>query len=173
MISKLTINLFENQGEICLCGSRIIIEKSIYEKFKERFIAETKKLKMGDPMEEDTNIGAIVSKQHFDKINYHINLAKEEGGKILMGGNVVKMKGRCENGWFIEPTIIEGLTWNCRTNQEEIFGPVVTLIPFETEEEAIQLANSTEYGLSATILDTKSFTRSSRCCAGSKRNNLD
>lgn len=149
---KTTINSsFENQGEICLCGSRIIIEKSIYEKFKERFIAETKKLKVGDPLEEDTNIGAIVSKQHFDKINYHINLAKEEGGKILSGGNVVKMKGRCENGWFIEPTIIEGLPANCRTNQEEIFGPVVTLIPFNTEDEAIQLANSTEYGLSATI----------------------
>lgn len=151
MIKTTISSSFENQGEICLCGSRIIIEKSIYEKFKEAFIAATMKLKIGDPMEEETDIGAIVSKQHFDKINYHVALAKEEGGKILLGGNVVKMKGRCENGWFIEPTIIEGLPWNCRTNQEEIFGPVVTLMPFETEQEAIQLANSTDYGLSATI----------------------
>ena len=159
---KTTINSsFENQGEICLCGSRIIIEKSLYQKFKEAFIDATKKLKIGDPMEEDTDIGAIVSKQHFDKINYHINLAKEEGGKILLGGNVVKMKGRCENGWFIEPTIIEGLPPHCRTNQEEIFGPVVTLMPFETEQEAIQLANSTEYGLSATIW-TQNLSRAHR-----------
>jgi aminomuconate-semialdehyde/2-hydroxymuconate-6-semialdehyde dehydrogenase len=161
MIKTTISSSFENQGEICLCGSRIIIEKSIYEKFKEAFLDAARKLKIGDPMEEDTDIGAIASKQHFDKINYHINLAKEEGGKILLGGNVVKMKGRCENGWFIEPTIIEGLPWNCRTNQEEIFGPVVTLIPFETEEEAIQLANSTEYGLSATIW-TQNLSRAHR-----------
>ncbi|MFI5134412.1 MAG: aldehyde dehydrogenase family protein, partial [Chitinophagales bacterium] len=161
MIQTTLKSSFDNQGEICLCGSRIIIEKSIFEKFKERFISETRKMKVGDPMEKDTNVGAIVSKQHFDKINYHIQLAKEEGGKILSGGNVIKMKGRCENGWFIEPTIIEGLPWNCRTNQEEIFGPVVTLIPFETDEEAIQIANSTEYGLSASIW-TQNLSRAHR-----------
>ncbi len=151
MIQTTLKSSFENQGEICLCGSRIIIEESLYEKFKAAFIAETKKLKIGDPLEEETRVGAIVSKQHFDKINYHIQLAKEEGGKILLGGNVIPMKGKCEHGWFIEPTIIEGLPWNCRTNLEEIFGPVVTLAPFKTEEEALQLANSTDYGLSATI----------------------
>ncbi|MBX7142243.1 MAG: aldehyde dehydrogenase [Chitinophagales bacterium] len=161
MIQTTLKSSFDNQGEICLCGSRIIIEKSIYEKFKERFVAETKKLKVGDPLETATQVGAIVSKQHFDKINYHIQLAKEEGGKILTGGNVIKMNGRCENGWFIEPTIIEGLPWNCRTNQEEIFGPVVTLLPFETEEEAIRLANSTEYGLSASIW-TQNLSRAHR-----------
>jgi aminomuconate-semialdehyde/2-hydroxymuconate-6-semialdehyde dehydrogenase len=161
MIQTTIKSSFDNQGEICLCGSRIIIEKSIYEKFKERFIAETKKLKVGDPMEKETNVGAIVSKQHFDKINYHIQLAKDEGGKILAGGNAIKMQGRCENGWFIEPTIIEGLPWNCRTNQEEIFGPVVTMLPFEMEEEAIQLANSTEYGLSASIW-TQNLSRAHR-----------
>ncbi len=161
MIQTTLKSSFENQGEICLCGSRIMVEKSIYEKFKEVFIAETNKLKMGDPLDNDTRVGAIVSRQHFDKINYHINLAKEEGGKILLGGNTVKMTGRCENGWFIEPTIIEGLPWNCRTNMEEIFGPVVTLMPFETEEEAIQIANSTEYGLSATIW-TQNLSRAHR-----------
>jgi aminomuconate-semialdehyde/2-hydroxymuconate-6-semialdehyde dehydrogenase len=161
MIQTTINSSFSNQGEICLCGSRIIVEKTIYEKFKSAFIEETKKLKIGDPLDAETRMGAIVSKVHFDKINYHIDLAREEGGKILVGGNVVKVNGRCENGWFIEPTIIEGLPWNCRTNQEEIFGPVVTIMPFETEEEALQLANSTSYGLSATIW-TQNLNRAHR-----------
>lgn len=159
---KTTINSsFLNQGEICLCGSRILIEKSIYEKFKTAFVAETKKLKVGDPLDDTTRVGAIVSKQHFDKINYHINLAEEEGGKILCGGKVVKVEGRCVKGWFIEPTIIEGLDENCRTNQEEIFGPVVTIMPFEKEEDAIRISNSTTYGLSCTIW-TENISRANR-----------
>jgi aminomuconate-semialdehyde/2-hydroxymuconate-6-semialdehyde dehydrogenase len=162
---KNTINSsFSNQGEICLCGSRIFVERSIYERFKIIFVNETQKLKIGDPLVDGNRIGAIVSKQHFDKIMYHINLAKEEGGKILHGGNAVKIEGRCKDGWFIEPTIIEGLPINCRTNQEEIFGPVVTLTPFDIEEEAIQMANSTEYGLSATIW-TENLTRAHRVAA--------
>ena len=164
MIQTTVKSSFENQGEICLCGSRILIEKTIYSTFRTRFIEATKQLKIGDPMQADTDIGAIASQQHFDKILYHINLAKKEGGKILLGGNVVKVPGRCENGWFIEPTIIEGLPWNCRTNQEEIFGPIVTLMPFDTEAEAIQLANSTEYGLSATIW-TQNLSRAHRVAA--------
>ena len=155
---------FSNQGEICLCGSRIFIEKPIYEKFKKAFIEETKKLTVGDPLKPDTRLGAIVSKVHFDKINYHINLAKEEGGKLLQGGNVVKLDGRCKNGWFIEPTIFEGLDQNCRTNKEEIFGPVVTLQPFESDEEVINFANATEYGLSATIW-TENLTKAHRVAA--------
>ncbi len=155
---------FSNQGEICLCGSRILIEKSIYEKFRTAFVAETKKLKIGDPLQQDTSLGAIVSKQHFDKINYHIRVAAEEGGTVLTGGEIAKVNGRCTGGWFIQPTIIEGLPWNCRTNQEEIFGPVVTIAPFETEEEAIQVANSTEYGLSATIW-TENLNRAHRMSA--------
>ncbi len=160
-----TINSsFSNQGEICLCGSRILIERSIYEKFKTRFIEETKKLVVGDPKDKGVRLGAIVSKQHFEKIIYHINLAKEEGGKILFGGEVVKPEGRCKNGWFIQPTIIEGLKQNCRTNQEEIFGPVVTLQPFDTEEEALALANESTYGLSATIW-TENLNRAHRVAA--------
>lgn len=160
-----TINSsFSNQGEICLCGSRIFIEKPLYNKFKEAFIEATKKLKVGDPLEKDTRMGAIVSKQHFDKINYHINLAKAEGGKLLTGGNIIKLDGRCKNGWFIEPTIFEGLGQNCRTNHEEIFGPVVTLQPFEKDEEVVELANSTEYGLSATIW-TENLTKAHRLAA--------
>ena len=160
-----TINSsFSNQGEICLCGSRILIERSIYEKFKTRFVEETAKLKVGDPNEKGIRLGAIVSKVHFEKIMYHINLAKEEGGKILFGGEQVKLDGRCKNGLFIQPTIIEGLNQKCRTNQEEIFGPVVTLQPFNSEEEALQLANESSYGLSATIW-TENLNRAHRVAA--------
>ncbi len=160
-----TINSsFSNQGEICLCGSRILIERSIYEKFKTRFVEETSKLKVGDPNEKGVRLGAIVSKVHFEKIMYHINLAKEEGGKILFGGEQVKLEGRCKNGLFIQPTIIEGLKQNCRTNQEEIFGPVVTLQPFDTEEEALQLSNNSDYGLAATIW-TENLNRAHRVAA--------
>ncbi len=152
---------FSNQGEICLCGSRIFIEKSIYEKFRDAFVARVKNLKVGDPNEDDINLGAIVSLQHKNKILSYIQLAREEGGKILCGGNEVKLNGRCANGYFIKPTVIEGLGYQCRTQQEEIFGPVVTLTPFETEEEALEMANSVKYGLSSSIW-TNDLTRAHR-----------
>ena len=142
---------FSNQGEICLCGSRIFIEKPLYEKFKTAFVEATEKLKVGDPQSADIDLGAIVSEEHMDKILSYIELAKEEGGSILAGGNRVSLSGEQEKGWYLEPTIIEGLGHECRTNQEEIFGPVVTLIPFDSEEEVIEMGNSTKYGLSATI----------------------
>jgi aminomuconate-semialdehyde/2-hydroxymuconate-6-semialdehyde dehydrogenase len=149
---------FSNQGEICLCGSRIFIEQSIYEKFKTAFVTRVEDLKVGDPNDDSSNLGAIVSKQHQQKILSYIQLAKEEGGKILCGGNEIKLEGRCANGYFIEPTVIEGLSYNCKTNQEEIFGPVVTLIPFNEEQEVLMMANSVQYGLSATIW-TNDLTR--------------
>lgn len=142
---------FTNQGEICLCGSRILIEDSIYDAFRDAFIEKVKKLTVGDPFEEGINVGALVSKAHWEKVLSYIHLAKEEGGTILCGGNAVSPKGRCEQGWFIEPTVIEGLDNACRTNQEEIFGPVVTLQRFSSEEEAIALANGTRYGLAANV----------------------
>jgi aminomuconate-semialdehyde/2-hydroxymuconate-6-semialdehyde dehydrogenase len=142
---------FSNQGQICLCGSRILIEASAYEKFKTEFIQRTKALSVGDPLEDSNQQGAIVSKVHFDKIINCITLAKEEGGTILAGGNSLQLQGRCANGYFIEPTIIEGLGPDCKTNTEEIFGPVVTLQPFNTVEEALQLANATSYGLASTV----------------------
>lgn len=145
------LSSFSNQGQICLCGSRIFIHRNIYDKFKEDFVKKVSNFVVGDPQNENTRIGAVVSKQHFDKVLSYIELAKQEGGEILLGGKARKVEGRCENGYFIEPTIIEGLSYNCRTNQEEIFGPVVTLTPFETEEEVLLMANSTDYGLSATV----------------------
>lgn len=142
---------FSNQGQICLCGSRILVEASIYEKFKTEFIERVSKLTVGDPLEDSSRQGALVSKVHFEKVMNCINLARTEGGTILLGGNVVQPAGRCSNGFFIEPTIIENLGPDCRTNREEIFGPVVTLQPFHTTEEALSLANASEYGLAATI----------------------
>jgi len=151
MMKTVVRSSFSNQGQICLCSSRILVEESIYEKFKTNFIQRVSDLRMGDPSEIETQFGALSSKGHFDKVIDYIEIAKQEGGKILVGGNAKKLNGRCENGWFIEPTIIEGLNNSCRINQDEIFGPIVTLQSIQSEYEAIQLANETEYGLSATI----------------------
>ena len=142
---------FSNQGEICLCGSRILVERSIYEKFVDEFVRRTKELVVGDPLEEKTRVGALVSEAHMNKVLSYIDLAKTEGGKILCGGKRITLSGRCEHGYFVEPTVIVSLDQYCRTNQEEIFGPVVTIMPFDKEEEAIAYANSNAYGLSATI----------------------
>ncbi len=144
---------FSNQGQICLCGSRILVERSLYTKFRTDFVEKTQALKVGPPSQERVDLGAVVSKEHYEKILNCIAIAKEEGGKILTGGNSVHPPGH-ENGYYIAPTIIEGLNQQCRTNQEEIFGPVVTIMPFDTEEEALALANATTYGLSATLWTT-------------------
>ncbi len=143
---------FANQGQICLCGSRIFVQRGIYNKFRDAFVAKTKALKVGNPLSNDTNIGALVSEQHRDKVFSYIELAKEEGGTVIAGGNKVHFKeNELKNGWYLEPTIIEGLAYDCRTNQEEIFGPVVTITPFDSEEEVLMMANSTEYGLATTV----------------------
>ena len=152
---------FSNQGQICLCGSRIFIERSIYEKFKVEFISKAKALKVGNPSDAASKVGAVVSKQHMEKILSCIELAKAEGGKILLGSNRVIIAGEFSEGYYIEPTIIEGLKPDCRTNQEEVFGPVVTLAPFDTEEEVLEQANSTTYGLAA-IVWTENLTRAHR-----------
>lgn len=152
---------FTNQGEICLCGSRIFVERSIYDPFKEEFINESKKMIVGPPDDPKTKVGAIVSKQHYDKILHYIHLAQEEGGTILAGGKAVHLDGLCKDGWFITPTIIENLPYDCRTNQEEIFGPVVTMMPFDTEDEVLKYANSTKYGLAA-LLFTNNLNKAHR-----------
>ena len=144
MIDTTIKSSFSNQGEICLCGSRIFLEKGIYEKFKTEFVTKTKNLVVGDPTDSKTNLGAIVSEDHMNKILSYIKLAEEEGGTILTGGNQVTLQGDHTNGWYIEPTIIQGLPYDCRTNTEEIFGSVVTLIPSDNEDDLLMMANSTK-----------------------------
>lgn len=150
MLQTTVHSSFSNQGQICLCGSRILIEESVYEKFKQDFIARVLSLKVGNPLEEDTKVGAVVSKAHFNKILQAIDFATKEGGKVLCGGHALKIKNH-ENGYYIAPTVIENIPQNCITNQEEIFGPVVTLQSFKNIEEAITLANDVRYGLAASV----------------------
>jgi len=150
-VSTTVRSSFFNQGEICLSGSRIFIERPIFEKFRDELLRRTQALRVADPLSGDSDVGALISENHLRKVLSYIDLAQTEGGRILTGGKQVRLEGRCENGFFVEPTIIEGLTPDCRVNQEEIFGPVVTLMPFDREDEAIEYANSTMYGLSATV----------------------
>ena len=151
MLETTVRSSFNNQGQICLCGSRIYIEKSLYPRFKKDFIERVKNLKVGNPGDSASNLGAVVSKAHFEKVLGCIELAREEGGQILAGGTSLQMPAPFDKGWYIAPTIIEGLPTTCRTNQEEIFGPVVTIQPFDTDADALEMANSTPYGLSATV----------------------
>jgi len=165
MLATTVRSSFSNQGEICLCGSRIFVERPLHERFKADFVSRVSALKVGDPLDADTDIGAIVSKLHFDKIMSYIELAKSEGGIILTGGTQHSAPStRNSAGWFIEPTVIENLSHDCRTNQEEIFGPVVTIMPFDTEDEVLNYANSVRYGLSATLW-TENLSRAHRVAA--------
>ena len=150
MLATTVRSSFANQGQICLCGSRIFVEEKIYEQFKKDFVQKVSELKVGNPAKSDTNIGALVSKQHLEKVKSYIDIAEQEGGKILFGGDRVTVKNS-ENGYYLQPTIIEVSDNKCRLNQEEIFGPVVTIMSFKTDEEALQLANGVKYGLSATV----------------------
>ncbi|MEY3084238.1 MAG: hypothetical protein RL037_418 [Bacteroidota bacterium] len=151
MLNTTIRSSFANQGQICLCGSRIFIERPLYEKFKQAFVEKVSRSKVSFPMDPAAKLGAVVSKSHMEKVLSYIELAKEEGGAVLTGGHRVYLEAPYENGYYIAPTIIEGLAYTCRTNQEEIFGPVVTITPFDSEEEALMMANSTEYGLAGTL----------------------
>jgi aminomuconate-semialdehyde/2-hydroxymuconate-6-semialdehyde dehydrogenase len=143
---------FENQGEICLCGSRLLIEDRLYPQFMERFIEATRKLRVGDPLDPATDQGALISPQHREKVMSYLRLAKEEGGRILCGGTTpTPLPEHCRGGAFVEPAVIVGLGVGCRANQEEIFGPVVSVAPFHGEDEGVALANATPYGLSASL----------------------
>jgi aminomuconate-semialdehyde/2-hydroxymuconate-6-semialdehyde dehydrogenase len=161
MLATTIRSSFSNQGEICLCGSRIFVERPLIEKFKSDFVERVSKLAVGDPLDAATDVGAIVSRPHFEKIMSYIDLAQNEGGTVLTGGKQRSVDGRCADGWFIEPTVIEGLAHQCRTNQEEIFGPVVTIMPFDTEDEVLGYANDVRYGLSATVW-TENLSRAHR-----------
>ena len=157
---------FSNQGQICLCGSRILVERAVFDAFLERFTAAASSLRVGDPLDPETEQGAVVSRDHYEKVLSYIDLARREGGTIVAGGGRAEPPGaRCKNGWFLRPTVVTGLPMSCRTNQEEIFGPVVTVQPFDSETEAIALANATRYGLAATIW-TRDLERAHRVANG-------
>ena len=153
---------FANQGQVCLCGSRLFVEKPIYKQFVDLFIAKASRLRQGDPLDEETEQGAIVNKTQLDKVNFYVDLAQKEGGEIALGGSAPQAPNeRCRDGYFFQPTVITGLSVSCRTNREEIFGPVVTITPFDTEEEVINHANDVEYGLSSSIW-TQNLSRAHR-----------
>ncbi|HEX3816715.1 MAG TPA: aldehyde dehydrogenase [Chthoniobacterales bacterium] len=153
---------FANQGQVCLCGSRIFVERPAYDGFVRQFVERTKKLKLGDPLETGTEQGAIVSKTQLEKVKFYVDLAQKEGGEIAAGGVAPGPPNeRCRDGYFFPPTVITGLPENCRVNREEVFGPVVTITPFDDEVEVIRYANDVEYGLSATVW-TQNLNRAHR-----------
>lgn len=152
---------FLNQGEICLCASRIYVQKSIFEKFIQSFVEHTKRFKVGHPLHADTKVGALVSAEHLAKVDSYVQIALADGGQLLTGGRRETLNGECEGGYFYQPTILTGVPHTSRAIQEEIFGPVATVTPFETEAEVLNLANELNYGLAASIW-TENLSRAHR-----------
>ena len=139
-----------DRGQVCLCGSRVLIEDSIYDEFRDRFIDAVEAMRVGEPSDEATDLGALISGQHLEKVQSYVELAKQEGGNLLTGGAPC-MTAEFEHGNWMGPAVIEGLSPDSRCSTEEIFGPVVTLHPFSSEDEAVAIANNTRYGLAGSV----------------------
>ena len=141
---------FLNQGQVCLCGSRVLVEDSVYAEFQDRFVDAVEEMRIGDPSDESTELGALISEDHLTKVQGYVELAKQEGGSLLTGGTPCLPSG-FEGGNWMAPTVIEGLSPDSRCSTEEIFGPVVTLHRFGSEDEAVAIANNTRYGLAGSV----------------------
>ena len=141
---------FLNQGQVCLCGSRVLVEESVYEEFERAFVEAVEQMRIGDPADDSTDLGALISKEHLQKVQSYVDLAIEEGGAILTGGTPCLPSG-FEGGNWMAPTVIAGLAPESRCSTEEIFGPVVTLHSFNSEEQAVGIANGTRYGLAGSV----------------------
>jgi aminomuconate-semialdehyde/2-hydroxymuconate-6-semialdehyde dehydrogenase len=155
---------FANQGQVCLCGSRILVERSIYGEFVDRFVERASAMKVGDPADPDVDMGALISLAHRDKVESYLTLATEEGGTILCGGARPDLPAPLDHGAFLTPAVIAGLAQDCRTTQEEIFGPVASIYAFDDEDEAIAMANGVRFGLSASVW-TQDLSRAHRVSA--------
>jgi len=156
---------FQNQGQICLCGSRLFIERSVFKAFREAFVEQVQRMTIGNPQLESTDQGALISAAHRDKVERHLAVAHAEGGRLLCGGDRPALDDDLREGFYLRPSVFDSLPFDCRTNQEEIFGPLATLIPFDDETEVLTMANSTPFGLAASVW-TRDFARAQRMSEG-------